>query len=41
MKMTYDKETDAVYIYFKHTVKPGEATDTRSEDDGIFSVDQK
>jgi uncharacterized protein YuzE len=29
-----------VYIYFKDAVKPGEATDTQSDDDGFFMVDQ-
>lgn len=33
MKVTYDKDTDAAYIYFVNKIEPGSAVDTRLLDE--------
>jgi uncharacterized protein YuzE len=42
MRITYDKEANAVYIYFKDNIKPDEAIDTQNDwqSEGLFYVDQ-
>ncbi|MFH1978108.1 MAG: DUF2283 domain-containing protein [Candidatus Aenigmatarchaeota archaeon] len=44
MKMTYDKEVDAAYIYLKDTIKKGEVKSTQTMNENIildFDKDKK
>ena len=42
MRITYDKEADAAYIYIKYPIKKGEAKKTIPTDAGpIFDFDKK
>lgn len=36
MKIEYDKEVDAAYIYLKYPIKPGEATETIEVNENII-----
>lgn len=43
MTITYDKEIDAAYIYFKHPIEPGEVANTYlcdpSKINGMINLD--
>ena len=42
MKVEYDKEADAAYIYLKASIEDGEAKKTiTAKDDIIFDLDEK
>ncbi len=42
MKVEYDKEADAAYIYLKESIEDGEAKKTiTAKDDIIFDLDEK